>query len=605
MSLGTLESFDSGSNYKFGDKVLKPNNPRSAFDLSHLNSLTIPNGGQLIPIDLIECLPGDDHEISVRSLIRVLPQRVPLYSRQRLYVYAFYSRCCDLWNNFETFMKKGYTGNVNKTIPTLTLNKNIFSNSQTVISPNSFGDYLGLPIGLRNDKFSGICSALPFMMYLRIYRDYFMNKNYFINDRVILPDDDSRFRLDDDGILLSAKDQDINIRFDISSNYKFGYYNSAYNDVSNMYDTTYNYLNIPLLYHDYPQDRFTSSLPWPQRGEAPTLEFTMKDSIDLYLKTGSGQNISYQLASPKIVSNGPAGKTSAMTNVNSSNTFSILTSGTDSPYITFDNTQVGINKLVAGSNSEIVKSNITLNQIRALAIAQTELEKAARTDGSYAQWGLTFFGEICKNSVEYRPIYIGGTYSNIAFTEVLQNSESGQTPLGTYAGHGISSQTDGYIGKVHCDDYGYIMILACIMPDVYYSQGLEKLWTRSLQSDMYLPERAKLGLTPVLNKELYFSGNSEQDNNLWAYNNPFDEYRYLPNRIHGLIADKTNESFKVYTQARFFNELPNYGREFARADDVRKDYLDAIDEVAYTAQFAFDIRSIRELPYKPVPASII
>ena len=80
----SLDSIDSGSNYSFGDKMLKPQMSRSLFDLSHLNSLTIDNAGSLIPIACKEVNPNEDHEISVKSLLRVLPQVVPLYSRQRL-----------------------------------------------------------------------------------------------------------------------------------------------------------------------------------------------------------------------------------------------------------------------------------------------------------------------------------------------------------------------------------------------------------------------------------------------------------------------------------------------------------------------------------------
>ena len=117
--LNSLESFDSGSNYRFGDKMIKTSSPRSLFDLSHLNTLTIPNCGMMIPIALWPTLPGDDHDINVDCLLRVMPQVVPLYSRQRLYIYGFYSRMSDLWNNWQVFMDKGFTGNVNKIIPQL------------------------------------------------------------------------------------------------------------------------------------------------------------------------------------------------------------------------------------------------------------------------------------------------------------------------------------------------------------------------------------------------------------------------------------------------------------------------------------------------------
>ena len=68
-----VEAFDSGSNYKFGEKLEKQTFPRSAFDLSHLVSTTIDNCGQVQILDVIETLPGDDHEINIKSLIRCLP----------------------------------------------------------------------------------------------------------------------------------------------------------------------------------------------------------------------------------------------------------------------------------------------------------------------------------------------------------------------------------------------------------------------------------------------------------------------------------------------------------------------------------------------------
>ena len=174
----TLDSIDSGSNYKFQNKMEKPSNPRSVFDLSHLNTLTIPNCGALVPIGLMEVLPSDSIELSVRTLLRVMPQVIPLYSRQRLYIHAFYSRFGDLWSDFDTFIKKGYTGNVSLAIPTLS-STNLDSSivSTDTVTPDSLADYLGLPQGVTYAQLSSAgISCLPFMMYERIYRDYFMNK---------------------------------------------------------------------------------------------------------------------------------------------------------------------------------------------------------------------------------------------------------------------------------------------------------------------------------------------------------------------------------------------------------------------------------------------
>ena len=81
--------------------------------------------------------------------------------------------------------------------------------------------------------------------------------------------------------------------------------------------------------------------------------------------------------------------------------------------------------------------------------------------------------------------------------------------------------------------------------------------------------------------------------------------RYIPNKIHGKIADSSNESFYPFTQARKFTQLPNWGREFSSTNDVRKDYLVAPSEDAYSAQFKLNIRAVRQLPYKAEPAQLV
>ena len=590
-----LESIDSGSNYKFGDKKIYENQPRSAFDNSHLVTTTLPKAGVVYPLNWMECVPNDTHEIKVDSLLRVLPQVVPLYSRQRLYVYALYNRFCDVWNNFHVFAKKGYSGNVIKEIPTLN-DGNLISGENLKIEPNSLGDMLGLPIGATREAIIGAhISCLPLYAHLKNWRDYWANKNYYIDDRVILPDDDSRFRCDDDGQLLSAKDLSKKVVFDIFRADACG--------IDYLDDNT---LRVGLFFHDYPKDYFLSALPWTQRGNEEKLSINL-DTSKLGLDFSDSFSGSVTLTTTSI----PFDNFS-LRNRDSGilETQPIIYSSTSSDKDAF---KKALNRgVITGTNIDV---GFTLNQLRTLAVNQSELEMMARTDGSYAEFGEIFFGVKCKNTNDFRGIYVGGTYKNISFTEVLQTSEttgSGDNvkALGSYAGHGITGISDGYLGKVDCDDYGLITFYCCIMPDVYYCQGLPLKWTRSLQSDLYLPERAKLGLRPILNQELFFQGNNSADNvngdkYLWAYNNPFDELRYSPNEIHGKIADPANLSFAPYTQARFFSELPYWGKEFARADDVRHDYLVAPSENAYTAQFHFSIRSIRPLPYKPVPAKMI
>lgn len=577
----TLDAFDSGSNYSFGDKSERANVPRSLFDLSHLNTLTIDNAGELVPICLLETVPGDSFDLKVDALLRVLPLEVPLYSRQRLYVHAFYSRLSDLWNHAQTFMTKGYSGNIVYTIPVLT-DDNLPA-SFTAVTPGDLFDYMGLPIGAtRAQIIAAHISALPFMMYARIYRDYFMNKNFYIGNNKWLPDDDHDFMLNDAGLVISHP----------------------------THDATGPELGVK-YYRDYPQDYFLSALPFPQRGDTPTLDFEL--TADTLIPVGVQGTDAFIPLAAFLYSNNAETQVSSM--YNNSTLYTVESTGqalnkgalinADGITPTLFQKVLGDKALQAQINDVLAHSSITLNQLRELSAQQAILEKMAKTDGTYAEFGLTFFGRVSKSAMDYRPLYIGGSYQSIAFTEVLQTVPTAEAPLGAYAGHGISYQGNGYLGRCDCDDYGFIMIMASVMPDVYYSQGIDRMWTRSLQSDMYLPERSRLGMREILNKELYFSGVPLVDDDLFAYQSPFDELRYKPSTIHGKIADYSNLSFSPYTQARHFDSLPTYSAEFGRADDVRKDYLSAPTEVAYTAQFSFGIRAVRPLPYNPVPAQII
>lgn len=643
----SMESIDTGSNYSFGDKMIKPNAPKAAFDLTHLSTMDIYNAGIMFPVcSPIETVMGDDFDINVKSLLRVLPQKVPLYSRQRLYIYAFYCRNSDLWSNWNVFARKGNLGKTIKEIPTLNYKqrtassvvvreKNVDYTSQAKVTVNSLADYLGHPIGLNYITWNEKINALPFFMYLKIWRDYFCNKNIYAGNKILFPDNDDEFRLGDDGNVISAKNAGNTVKYsmcDTTATLK-----GIVATPAPSADVTSDNITVGLFYHDWPDDRFTDALPWPQRGTEPALNVTTEYNPD-----PESTVINSKMSPVRLYTDGGSGPDVARDpyNVgllqyrNDNNNYTDMLWGLfsndwgDSAEVNFnknvntnfsgksekesDSMYMGVKVTDIAERLNAIRQTgyaLTLNKIRELAIEQTELEKMARTDGTYMGFAMTFFGEAPKNAEDYRPVYIGGTYTDIQFSEVLNTTapaEAGDAALGKYAGHGIAGNNDGYIGHIHCDDYGWIMILGCIMPDVYYCQGLAKQWTRKFQSDIYLPERAKMGMIPLLNHEIYALNTDVNNMGLFAWNNPFDELRYRANEIHGQIADSTKEDFFHYTQARLFSTTPSWGKNFSEASDIDMDYLaGGSSESAYTAQFKIELKAIRPVPYKAIPASII
>lgn len=686
MPRSTLNSngMNTGSNYQFGDKMIAPNAPRSAFDWSSQLIRNIQQAGQVLPIACYEVLPNSDYSITINSLVKVLPQAVPLMSRQRIYTYAFYSRYSDLWDKWQTFMTKGYSGNEilfnPRELRTVGLTDTQMSSIATnplytraadvnkpKIKPHSLGDYLGLPVN-RVIPETHLTLAMQEMMYLRIWRDYFCNRNYYYDDKRILPDDDSRFRLTNSAAD-TAGDVSVGSFIDVDDCLiyadKKGMFSAGYDDTNDKWISSKGMQYIDLsssisvgtksydklfvvapFYHDYPDDYFVSALPWAQRGDTSVANGTALDMTsgivfengalsfaddlvfsNLYnLLGGPGDFVPTRWVDydttiyPASI---PEGRTATFASsmhlrgtAGSDITNNVLLNGVNSHFNDWLKDNV-VKASVSGDVNSSSGNFLTLEKLRELAVNQTIQEKMARTDGSYGEFGLTFYGERSKSAFDYRPVFIGGNTQSIIFTEVLQTSASTtDSPLGTYAGHGVSSENQGYIGRVHTDDYGFIMLLACVMPDVYYTQGLDRQFFRELQSDFYLPERAQLGMRPILNKELFVqpstvvdADGNEVNEGLWAYQDIFDEFRYKQNRVAGDMALDSDtapgSSFNPYTQFRHFDQLFNYGQSFARADDVRTDYLSAPSETPYIVTFDFNIRCVEPLTYRARPASIV
>ena len=596
-----LEPIDNGSNYPFRDKMLASRQGRSGFNWSHNRVFTLENAGLLLPVFCSEVLPNSDYDISADLLLRVLPQVVPLYSDQKYYLYAFYARYSDVWCSAQTYMTKGFSGNEVLKKPVLSAsNVGLKGGMEYEVKSGDIFDCFGFQKGKKLSEFGEI-NALPFMMYEKIYTDYFMNNNLHINDRVRLPNDPSDFRLADDGTIISNK--------------------NASRD--------YPAIKLCLLhYRDYSSDYFTTALPFQQRGNAPTLEFFNSDvkltadsmalnglsagSISLGSFTDHGNVSTSALASFYLngagsATTGKIGVTEVNDNVQSDANVTRGPSwlGGLSFSDGFSSSTLTGNGVTLNNVKGALSGSFTLDQFRNLAVATAELERMARTDGTFAQFGLTFFGEKSRNSNDYYVTFVGGSYRSIAFSEVLQMSSSvNNSPLGSYAGHGMISD-NGYLGHLHSDEHGYLMILLSVMPDVYYSQGIPKMFTRLTQAEEFLPDRDKLGLTAIFNKELFVSGSKDTDNDVFAYQNPFDEYRYKENVISGKIADSTNRSFFPYTQARLFNSTPTYSESFFCADDVRKDYLASPTEDAYSGRIRFNIRAVEPLSFTGTPSPVI
>lgn len=138
--------------------------PRNVFDLTHDVKLTL-NMGELVPVCLIETVPGDSFTLSPETLVRFAPMLAPVMHRMDITIHYFFVPNRIVWPEWEDFI----TGND----PDLAA-PYIFMNAARSILP--LYDYFGLPT-ITSDGNAKNVSAIPFAAYQMIYNEYYRDEN--------------------------------------------------------------------------------------------------------------------------------------------------------------------------------------------------------------------------------------------------------------------------------------------------------------------------------------------------------------------------------------------------------------------------------------------
>jgi len=223
---------------------------RSKHSLSHYKLLSC-NQGELVPIGLMEVLPGDSIQHATSLLTRVAPLVRPFMHPVHIRVHHWFVPHRIVWDDWEDFITGGPDGDDESELPTIDM-------GGSGAAVGSLADYLGVPTGVPNLD----VSALPFRGYALIWNEWY-------------------------------RDQDLQSELVI--------------DTGSGPDTT---TNTVLQNVAWEKDYFTSCRPWAQKGPeitiplgtsapvlgeagAPTVKGT-SPTTDRQLTLGTDGNVKYQ-----------------------------------------------------------------------------------------------------------------------------------------------------------------------------------------------------------------------------------------------------------------------------------------------------------------------
>lgn len=327
-------------------------------------------------------------------------------------------------------------------------------------------------------------------------------------------------------------------------------------------------------------DYFTSGNPFPQKG--PAIELPLGETAPVLSDGGGvtfsiGGNAPYQLAGGGVDSNAtwssvpPAGAATW----SDPGLYTDLSSATAA----------------------------TVNQLRQAFQIQKLLERDARGGTRYTEIIRAHFNVTSPDSRLQRPEYLGGSSSPININQIAQTQSSDTvTPQGNLAGIGTAVlDRHGFTRSFteHCVILGFVSVRA----DLTYQQGLDRMWSRKTRYDFYWPALSHLGEQAILNKEIYAQGTAEDDD-VFAYQERYAEYRYKPSKITGKFRSNDAGSLDAWHLSQDFATLPVLDSDFISENPP----LDRVIAVNTEPHFIYDsyikLRCARPMPVYSVPGLI-
>lgn len=270
----------------------------------------------------------------------------------------------------------------------------------------------------------------------------------------------------------------------------------------------------------------------------------------------------------------------------------------------------GVNGINEASAVNVEDGTLSMDALNLAQKVYNFLNRIAISGGTYRDWLETVYTggnymERCET-----PTFEGGVSQEIVFQEVVSNSASGDEPLGTLAGRGVTTgrQKGGHI-RIKVTEPCYIICICSITPRIDYGQG--NTWDTYLETmdDWHKPALDGIGYQDSLNGERawwtdYVSDAPQLTRTAAGKTVAWINYMTNVNRTFGNFAPGMSESFMVLNRNYSINTNKQIEDLTTYIDPVKFNYIFAdtnLDAMNFWVQTRFDIRVRRLISAKQIP----
>ncbi len=512
--------------------------PRSTFDRSYGHKTTF-DSGFLIPYFVDEALPGDTFTVRSTLFSRMATPIFPLMDNLMQDTQFFAVPLRLLWDNWQKF--NGEQDNPGDSTDFLI--PQMVSPTGVGYSETSLEDYMGIPPGVPDLSHS----ALWHRAYNLIYNEWYRDQNLI--DKV--PENRG------DGP-------------DLPSDYT-------------------------LLRRGKRHDYFTSSLPFPQKGESVTIPLGTLAPVQGI----GGANLTFPFVDASNVRE--AGGVTRDYDGNKA----LNTAGADNQMLVEEDAlNPGFPAIYANLEEATAA---TINELRQSFQIQKLFERDARGGSRYTEIIKAHFGVTSPDARLQRPEYLGGGSTNISVVPVPQTSQTDlqgpdASPQGNLAAYATGiGHNHGFTKSFteHCILIGIVSIRA----DLTYQQGLDRMWSRNTRFDFYWPALSHIGEQSVLNKEIFAQGTAV-DELVFGFQERYAEYRYKQSIISGRFRSSAQNPLDSWHLSQDFQSLPVLGETFIQENPPVARVIAVTDEPEFIFDSYTQMHCARPMPVYGVPGLI-
>lgn len=323
---------------------------------------------------------------------------------------------------------------------------------------------------------------------------------------------------------------------------------------------------------NWEQDQFTTAMTSPQAGVAPLVGITSTGKASFQSEDGTIYTAQLQTAD-------------------------------DGDTVTGVTYNSNLPNDVARALVNVASSGISINDFRAVNSLQRWMETKLRQGLKYRDQIKGHFGVDVSYSELDMPEFLGGYSQILDINQVNQTAPVGDDPLGSYAGQVSSVGSLKHKIQHYCDEHGFIIVLASIVPVPVYTQCLPKMFTKTSVLDYFFPEFGHLGYQPIPYKEVcplqtQVVGSPVNLNSTFGYQRAWYDYLSRLDEAHG----EFRTSLRDFLLMRTFEGVPALNEDFLLVDSNSLNQVFATDDYdKFLGQFHFDILMKRPIPRYGIP----